>query len=233
MADENAMEIAVKNEDLLEVAALLSRNVKPTRDDFIYAIKEKSFSILELFLKDGYNINEPFRPDYPPPLAFAFFDSDLTKWLLQQGADLNARCHFDITPLSIAAQTAPLEILELLFEFGASVHVGQPLHYAVRFQRPNDVIKLFIDKGAPLNNVLFQNDKVSYYHFESLGLGTPLHEAAHQNNDRIIGVLLQNGADLNVRDSLGKLPALDLRSLLRQGYHPPTSQIRTISTCRD
>jgi len=69
MASENAMEIAVKNEDLLEVADLLSRNVKPTRDDFIYAVQEKSYAILELFLKDGYNINEPFRTDYPPPLA--------------------------------------------------------------------------------------------------------------------------------------------------------------------
>lgn len=139
---------------------------------------------------------------------------ELTKWLLLQGADPNARCHFDITPLSIAAQTSSLEILRLLFNFGASVHFGQPLHYAVRSQRPNDIIKLFIDEGAPLNSLLFQNHEVSYYHFESLGLGTPLHEAAHQNNTRIIRLLLQNGADPGVRDSLGKLPTLDLTSFL-------------------
>ena len=51
----------------------------------------------------------------------ALFDTELVRWLIEHGADPNARCRYDITPLSVAAATASKEVIELLFELGASV----------------------------------------------------------------------------------------------------------------
>ncbi|KAJ9638605.1 hypothetical protein H2204_004081 [Knufia peltigerae] len=200
------METAVKNEDLFAIIDLLNQGIKPTKHEFVNAVEQKSYSILELFLDDGYELNEPLRDDYPPPLAVAISDPSLTKWLLQRGADPNARCRFDITPLSIAAQEASLKVIEILMEFGASTSYGQPLHYAVRYDRPDNIIQYLIHAGALVNQLMFQTHLPSFYHFKHLGLGTPLHEAAHQKSKRIIRLLLRNGADPNIADTLGLLP---------------------------
>lgn len=63
------MKIAVEEESFLDIVDLLKEGTKPTKNDFVRAVEKKSFHILELFLKGGYNINEPVRDDYPPPLS--------------------------------------------------------------------------------------------------------------------------------------------------------------------
>lgn len=63
------METAVKREDVWTIIDLLNQTVKPTTHDFVYALEQKSYTILVLFLDDGYDINEPLGTNYPPPLA--------------------------------------------------------------------------------------------------------------------------------------------------------------------
>jgi ankyrin repeat protein len=103
---------------------------------------------------------------------------ELVRWLVQHGANPNARCKFDITPLSLAATHASYEVIELLFELGASVKYGQPLTYAARHNRPDDIIELLLRKGALVNSLMFQNHDLSFHHFKSLGLGTALDSQA-------------------------------------------------------
>jgi ankyrin repeat protein len=96
-----------------------------------------------------------------------------------------------------------------MFEHGASVEHGAPLHFATRHQRSNDIIEFFIHKGASINDLLFQNDKTSWNHYaEALPLGTPLHEAARNKDERIVKLLLQHGADPNIKDNFGQLPEI-------------------------
>ncbi|OAG44162.1 hypothetical protein AYO21_01619 [Fonsecaea monophora] len=191
------MKFAVQNDELMEVLDLLNEGAKPTMTDFVQAIQNKSFPILELFLNDGFDIKKQARDDYPPPLSFGLDDMEATKWMIAHGALPNARCRFDITPLSIA-----------LFDAGASVKFGQPLHYAVRHQRPQAIIQLLLSKGASINQVMFSNHSASYLQFECLGVGTPLHEAAKAKNKGLIKLLMANGADPSIPDSRGKLPEL-------------------------
>lgn len=63
------MKFAVQTDRLLEVVDLLKEGAEPTMTDFVQAIRNKSFSILELFLNDGFDINQQIRDDYPPPLS--------------------------------------------------------------------------------------------------------------------------------------------------------------------
>ena len=63
------METAVKEENIHTIVDLLNKNVKPTKYEFEQAVEQKSYAILELFLDDGYDVNEPLGIGYPPPLA--------------------------------------------------------------------------------------------------------------------------------------------------------------------
>jgi ankyrin repeat protein len=146
-----------------------------------------------------------------------FGDIQITKMFLERNANPNARCKFDITPFSLAVQEAPIEIIQLLFEHGASINAGQPLHYAVR-RKSNDrsvVIQSLISKGACVNAVMFQDHLPSFYHFESLGLGTALHSAARYGDRQAVQLLLESGADPSIKDTRNQLPI----QLARLGNH--------------
>ncbi|KIW64199.1 hypothetical protein PV04_09152 [Phialophora macrospora] len=199
-----AMRIAVEENELMIVDLFLANGMKPTGWDFISAVKQRSYSMLELLLLGGYDVNACVRDDWPPPLADALFDAELVRWLIEHGADPNARCRYDITPLSVAAGSASREVIELLFELGASVQYGQPLHCAVRANREDDIVELLLEKGASPNAVMFQDHPVSFCQFECLGLGTPLHEAARQKNDRLMQLLLKHGANPQIRNTFGE-----------------------------
>ncbi|KAK5399153.1 hypothetical protein LTR06_011521, partial [Exophiala xenobiotica] len=139
---------------------------------------------------------------------FALFDPELVQWLIAHGANPNARGKFGITPLSMAAKSASKEVIELLFKLGASTEYGQPLHFAVEKDRPDDIIILLLEKGAPINGILYEGHKLSYHHWKDFGLGTPLHEAARVGNKRLVQLLQECGANPGIRDTLGELPQL-------------------------
>jgi ankyrin repeat protein len=156
----------------------------------------------------------------------SFHDENLCQWLLKHGADPNARCYLDITPLSVALQEAPFAIVKLLFEYGGSVKYGQLLHYAVRRDAEDylEVLNFILDKSPPINQVMFQNDAPSYEMQKEFGIQTPLHEAVVLGKIDAVNTLLARGADPNVKAYNGQSSFEtaklygneDILSLLRQ-----------------
>jgi ankyrin repeat protein len=133
----------------------------------------------------------------------------LCEWFLSHGADPNATCKYDWTPLSKAVGKAQREIIELLFEHGGSIANGQLLHFAVHRNQPDclDILQLLLDKGCDINAIRYQNHKFSYDHDNFLmGLGTPLHEAAMTGRVHVAKFLLDRGANPRARDTWGRLP---------------------------
>lgn len=59
----------IEQNDHVRVAALLEQDCRLLPDDFVQAVRQKSYSILELFLQHGYNINEPLGRDRPSALG--------------------------------------------------------------------------------------------------------------------------------------------------------------------
>ena len=112
----------------------------------------------------------------------------LAYWLINSGADLDAKTIFGRTPLITAASKNAVDVVKLLLANGAGVHVKprfgiQPLYHAMR---PNgaEIVKLLIANGAPVN-------AQSGYH------EPPLHYAVSKNAMEVAELLLANGADVH------------------------------------
>ncbi|EXJ77008.1 hypothetical protein A1O3_10165 [Capronia epimyces CBS 606.96] len=138
--------------------------------------------------------------------SLAVQEPGLVAWFLSHGADPNAGCQLDLTPLSYAVQYAPFDVIRTLFDHGGSIHTGQLVHCAVRRDQPDtlQVLAYLLNKGASINAVMYQNRPDSYQLQQAFGLGTPLHKAAQRGKLEVPRFLLENGADLNVVDSLGQ-----------------------------
>ncbi|EHY52408.1 uncharacterized protein HMPREF1120_00621 [Exophiala dermatitidis NIH/UT8656] len=174
--------------------------------DVKWAIRQCPAEILSALLDSGVDINQPINAWNPPPLALTFHDPQLTRLFLSKNADPNAQCRFDMTPLSVAVLEASLEIIQLLFDHGASCDYGQPLHWATRRSSADrlDVAQSLLLRGARINEIEYQSHPTSFQYCDFMALGTPLHGAAERGDAEMVEFLLNNGADATIRDTFGE-----------------------------
>ncbi|TKA57306.1 hypothetical protein B0A55_11464 [Friedmanniomyces simplex] len=186
------------------------------------ATDNQDLAMLDILLQGGWDINAAIEWCVPPALAFAVEDAALTNWFLQRGADPNAKCFLDITPLSAAVQYASIATIRKLFEHGGSITDGQLLHYAVLRDREErvEVIRYLVSKGSQVNAVLYQDSPRSFEQRKALGLGTPLHAAAERGDLSVVHTLITMSADPSqtARGSLMARPVLSLQSSLLGVY---------------
>ncbi|KAH0551572.1 hypothetical protein GP486_007210 [Trichoglossum hirsutum] len=199
---------AIENSRYEVASYLLSAGVPLNMSVVVLATQSKSYTALQLFLDYNWDINEPvLRMDRPPPLMYAIHDKELTQWFLFHGAKPNADCGLDITPLTIAVAQASFDIIKLLFNHGGTIEHGQLLHAAAARKASDrlDVIAFLLEKGADVNQIMYQNHLASYLYCKAFGLGTPLHEAARVGAYDVVQMLLEEGANPLITDSRGKL----------------------------
>ena len=127
-------------------------------------------------------------------------DSKSARWLIANGAGVNAKDEEGLMPLFLAAQENATETSALLLKNGAKVNAKSnddrtPLHYAVH-NNETETAALLLKNGAKVNAKT--NDD-----------WTPLHVAAYYNATETAALLLKNGAQVNAKSELGDTP-LDL-----------------------
>lgn len=136
-------------------------------------------------------------------------DEDLTRWFLTRGANPNATAGvLDITPLSVAVEIAPLSMIELLFQYGGTTERGQLLHHAAMREGPDhvEVLDFLFARGVTdVSGLLYGNHPDSFQLMSNVGLGTPLHVAAEKGMLGTVQYLLDKGADIQMRDTRGRL----------------------------
>jgi len=152
-------------------------------------------------------------------------------FLLQHGADVDAKDKREFTPLHYAAEKGYAEIAELLIEKGANVNATDtnketPLHIAVLCGHKDVALALLAAEAfvnaensmsrTPLHyaareghseavKVLLAHGATINAKDKSPGL-TALHYAAYQNQKHVVELLLDAGADVNARDLLAYTP---------------------------
>ena len=128
---------------------------------------------------------------------------DAVQFLLDHGADVNARRDDLWTPLHLAVNTGELSVVRMLLEYQAEVNLrsdaGQtPLHVLSTREisqkdSGSDIAKLLLEHGANVNDQ-DRND------------ATPLHLASYNQKLKVVRVLLDHGANADAKNDQGKTP---------------------------
>lgn len=161
----------------------------------VYAAKQ-SFDIRKDLAQHGIHVETP-------ELVYLSRE-DVVELLLEMGANPNARTAIGQTPLQCALTGLPPShaIVARLLAAGATTHVvtgSSPLHLAAKGGREAD-LALLIAAGADLNAV--EKPGAQYG-----AKWTPLHYAAFQRAPEAVQMLLEAGADPELRDEWGRTPA--------------------------
>ncbi len=123
---------------------------------------------------------------------------DVAQFLSRKGLNIKAADKNKTTPLHLAAQYHSLETVQWLISKGADIHARDgkgktPLHMAMLYVPPKQTsksiqtVKLLQGKGADLEAA----DNNGY---------TPLLEAANSGNPKVMQYLLDQGADIHVKN---------------------------------
>lgn len=131
----------------------------------------------------------------------------MTHWLIDHGADLNQQCYDDLTPMSYAVEDATPSLIRALLDRGVDVHKGQLLPHAL--ERKTDVVQvmtMLLDKGAPLNEIMYETHPPSSAMYFFMDHGTPLSKAVKLGLTDVVRFLLERGADASIKDTHGKSP---------------------------
>jgi ankyrin repeat protein len=125
--------------------------------------------------------------------------TDLATQLLDQGASVDARDRIGARPLSHAARSGHLEMLDLLLARGAPIDArdlngATALYYAAE-RGHNSVVQRLIERGADVK--LTGKSGVS-----------AVAAAAYAGRDSIVALLLAHGADGRAPDDTGKPPVI-------------------------
>ena len=202
--------LAVKYRDKEIVRALLENggNLNSTNitgcNPLITAINDNRIEIVELLLEFGANVNQRNPLSNLAPIHYSVREGfvEITELLLVNGANANAQEPNGVTPIIIASHRGNFAITKLLIDYDANVNVTYgdfqtnfavtSLHNAVMKQH-DETVDLLIKSGANIN--ARTNTKV-----------TPILIAAGTNSAKNLNLLLQYGADKDIRDVTGMTP---------------------------
>ncbi|KAI9040135.1 ankyrin repeat domain-containing protein [Aspergillus affinis] len=183
------------------------------------AMQVNGTDALAVFLQNRWNINQPMSELKPPVLGYVIADEEMTAWLLDHGADPNRQCVIDLTPLSLAVESAPISIIQLMLSRGGDARKRQLLHHAMERHGHSyntiAVLKLLIKNGADINSTMYEDHYPSRALFPFMALGTALHKAAELGKVDVVHYLVSEGANLSIKDAHGRT-ALEYVQTLNQ-----------------
>jgi ankyrin repeat protein len=185
-------------------------------------MSDTSFYMAGLLLKNGANINDTasgegsvlhlaisggndkissgfYREEDYTGLPAQNQETSLKKvtWLIKNGGEVNAKNSYGETPLFNAISLKYYDVARLLIDNKADVKIrdtsGRTLLY---YMESPELAEKLIKKGIDINAQ------------SSDGL-TALHHAVFANNTAVAKLLVESGADVNLRDSDSRLTPLD------------------------
>ncbi|KAH9029581.1 hypothetical protein EDB85DRAFT_2275987 [Lactarius pseudohatsudake] len=167
------------------------------------ALYKRYFDVANLLHKHGAVVEVKI---YHTPLYAASYDGrvDIMRWLLNHGADANARNKDGWTPLHTATAHGILKAVQVLLEHNADVNMRcnkgrTPLYATVYYSgdrlegKMGEVLQRLLEHGADPNT----GDNNHW---------TPLHQASSMGLLEVARLLLSYGANVDERDGKGWMP---------------------------
>ncbi|EAY10917.1 ankyrin repeat protein, putative [Trichomonas vaginalis G3] len=126
--------------------------------------------------------------------SLSFNILSLYKYLVHQGANINAKGNGEKTVLQYAVERNNIEIAQVFISLGADVNVqlkyGRTAFINAMNQNYKEMMELLIENGADVN-------------IRDIWGATALHYAVQQNSKEKIEFLLSNGAQIDAKDKEG------------------------------
>ncbi|KAL4745160.1 hypothetical protein BDW72DRAFT_187082 [Aspergillus terricola var. indicus] len=173
------------------------------------AMAASAFDVLEVFREHGWDVNDPAQDNLCPILGFVTNNESRVRWCLERGADPNARNNNKYQDIpSQAGRHASVSTLQLLAEHGADFARSNALQRAAESNTQGRVeaMQWLLDSVFPINQREFEYDPEEFHKWRGHGLGSALHFAVMANCPEKVRLLLERGAVVNLKDTLGKTP---------------------------
>ena len=192
---------AIENKENEKVKALINvmNNIDEIIDDFgdsaiFLAARKNNIEIVNYLIELGTNVNQQNKYGETPLFNASL---EIMKLLVEIGVNINHIDKNGETALSNVCLNGLLEKVKYLISVGVDVNYRNRYSlYKAVFAVNNrfEICKILIEAGIIVNYI---NKSDGY---------TPLHEACNKNNLEIIELLLNNGADENIKDKYGRIP---------------------------
>lgn len=163
----------------------------------VCAISNGHLEIVDLLFRHGGKVTSEYNGRTLLHVACERRQELIVKYLIEKGADVNAKDSDNKTSLMYAVNAHSNTVLQLLLANGADVNIrdkngNSPLHIAA-LHGFNDTAGILVSHHANI-------DALNAAH------NAPLHTAVRNNRKEIVQLLLNNGADVNIRDNKGMTP---------------------------
>ncbi len=178
-------------------------------EDFILACKTGNMKVVKRTLKDNFDINAKVIDDGTTALMLASAEgqAEVVKFLIENGANINASKRYGYTPLMLAIKKNQAAIVQLLIENGADIHAKNELDETpllIAVENCNEAIaRRLIDQGADMRHRTIIGQEA-------------LQIAATRGCTEVVRVLLEKGVDIN--DSYDKSQTTALMTAARFGH---------------
>ena len=178
---------------LLDTGEDINQKTKMGNTPLIVACLHGKAEIVKFLISKGASVNQLGEDNQTPLMNAIFYDSESTNeivdFLVREGADINMIDKRDGTALGYSILYDNLYVFNLLIENGANIDPSA-IVTAVKNNNTQMALKL-IELGADVNLFIAGSKK------------SLLRMAVEAENEELVEILLQKGADVNSRDISG------------------------------
>ncbi|MHC4557295.1 MAG: ankyrin repeat domain-containing protein [Planctomycetota bacterium] len=156
----------------------------------LWAVQKNHQDIAKLLITKGADINERSAKGHTPlHFVVSYGHKDIVELLIVKGADVNAKNNDGQRPLDLAMILNRKGIFELLLEGGAELSM-----HTVAYLGDIDMVRSFIEAGTSINGEPLR------------GAITPLYWAIRENHEDVAELLIEKGANVQVKGWRGWTP---------------------------